>query len=294
MSRFRSAARRIRHLPGIRRIEGLWRVFRKPYHWLLNSGGGGVEVVVGGKSAIRMPAEFAGGDWEQFEPETIDIFARWVRRHPGGLVLDVGSSLGIFSAVALFADSRVEVVAFDSDLASLAAARRVCEHASGKRLRLVYGFLGQTATESKPLAAAVTATDVALQRSGVRGDIGTTRFVCLTDPDVSAIPCRRLDDLFPAEIVERRPLLIKCDVEGAELLVLSGAENLLRRARPDLLLSVHPPALPGYGHSREGVREFLEGTGYDIRCVAVDHEEHWWCEYGPESLQSAAQEIERP
>jgi FkbM family methyltransferase len=226
-----------------------------------------------------MPAEFAGGEWEQFEPATIDIFARWVRQHPGGLVLDVGSSLGIFSAVALFADPSVEVVAFDSDLASIAATRRMCEHASGRRLRLVHGFLGQTPTESKSLASAVAATKATLVQTGVRGDVGTTRFVCLTDPDVGSIPCRRLDDLFSAEVVERRPLLIKCDVEGAELLVLCGAENLLRSARPDLLLSIHPPALPGYGHSREGVREFLEGTGYEIRCVEVDHEEHWWCEF---------------
>ncbi len=234
--------------------------------------------MVGGKSEVRMPAEFAGGDWEQFEPETITMFSRWVQCHSGGIVLDVGSSIGIFSAVALFGDTEVEVVAFDSDLASLAAARRMCQHAKGRRLRLVQGFIGQKATQVTSLAAAVASTEAFLMQSGARGDVGSTRFICLTHPEAGSIPCRRLDDLFPDEMTQGRAMLIKCDVEGAEQLVLSGAEGLLRRAHPDLLLSVHPPALPDYGHSKEGVLAFLENLGYDIRCIAVDHEEHWWCE----------------
>lgn len=275
----RSLARRIRHLPGLRRAEWIWSLLRKPYHWLLNSGGSGVEVVIGNTFPIRMPAEFAGWEWERFEPETIEVFSRWVRSHSGGLVLDVGSSVGIFSAVALFADPAVEAVAFDSDLASLAAARRMCKHASGRRLRLVHGFLGQTPTESMSLDSAVLSTEASLMQAGVRGDVGTTQFICLNDPEARSIPCRRLDDLFATEVFDRRPVLMKCDVEGAELLVLYGAENLLRHARPDLLLSVHPPALPSYGHSREGVRKFLETMGYDIQFLATDHEEHWWCEF---------------
>jgi hypothetical protein len=43
-------------------------------------------------------------------------------------------------------------------------------------------------------------------------------------------------------------------------------------------LNVHPPALPSYGHSKAEVEAFLRRLGYGIRCLAVDHEEHWWCE----------------
>lgn len=235
--------------------------------------------MVGGVTEIRMPAAYSGGDWEMFEPESVEVFARWVRSHPGGIVLDVGSSLGIFSAVALFANPRIEVVAFDSDLESLAAARRMCQYASGDRLRVVRGFVGQSATEVTSLAGAVASTLELLKHSGTRGDVGATRYICLVDSDVGSIPCRRIDDLFPAGSDDVRAMLIKCDVEGAEQLVLSGAEETLRRIRPELLLSVHPPALPAYGHSKEGVRALLESLGYRIRCVAVDHEEHWWCEY---------------
>jgi hypothetical protein len=144
---------------------------------------------------------------------------------------------------------------------------------------LVFGLVAQSPTETNSLDSAVTATEAALVRTGVRGDVGTTRYVCLTDANVKSIPIRRLDDLFADDIVEGRAMLIKCDIEGAELLALFGAETLLRCTRPDLLLSVHPPALHSYGHSKEEVRAFLEGLGYDILCIAVDHEEHWWCEF---------------
>src|SRR5262245_29385380 len=51
----------------------------------------------------------------------------------------------------------------------------------------------------------------------------------------------------------------------------------IQAQRGNFLLSVHPPALPGYGHSKAAVEAFLRRLGYDIRCLAVDHEEHWWC-----------------
>jgi FkbM family methyltransferase len=194
-------------------------------------------------------------------------------------VLDIGCSIGIYSAIALFADLYVEVIAFDSDLESLAAARRLCRHAQGDRLQLVHGFLTKEATETTTLVKAVALTDEALKQSNVQGDFGANRFICLTDLEATSIPHRRIDDLFATGTFEMRSMLIKCDVEGAEYLVLSGGEKLLRRAHPDLLLSVHPPALPNYGHFAEDVRAFLKGLGYDIRCLAVDHEEHWWCHF---------------
>ena len=274
----RRVAQRIRHLPGLQNADLLWRLLRRPYQALLDLGGRGIEVRVGGVALVRMPAEFASGSWESHEPAAVASFYDWVRQHPGGLVLDVGSSVGIFSAVALFADSQAKVVAFDSDLSSLAAVRRLCQHEPGTRLRLVHGFLAEQATNRQSIEEAVAATEEALIRTGVEGRPGTTRYVCLTDADIAAIPTRRLDDLMGAEHFDRGSVLIKCDVEGAELLVLRGASEFLERVAPVLALSVHPPALPSYGHSKADVVEFLEERGYVIRLLSVDHEEHWWCE----------------
>ena len=57
--------------------------------------------------------------------------------------------------------------------------------------------------------------------------------------------------------------LIRCDVEGAELLVLHGAREILERDRPVLLLEVHPHALRDqFSSSAQAVKAELERYGY--------------------------------
>jgi FkbM family methyltransferase len=205
-------------------------------------------------------------------------FVEWVRKHPFGHVLDIGSSIGIFSAAALFTGEGVSVVAFDSDLNSLAAVRRLCQYAPKERLQVVWGFLGSKESVAQPLDAAVSETEQALKDRAPTGDVGTTQYICFDSCNDGAIPCRKLDDLLQGAERDSRPLLIKCDVEGAELLVLLGAERVLRGTNISILLSVHPPLLPAYGQSVQDVRAYLEHEGYTITILGVDHEEHWWCE----------------
>jgi FkbM family methyltransferase len=52
---------------------------------------------------------------------------------------------------------------------------------------------------------------------------------------VIELPCRRIDDLPIAGPVD----FVKCDTEGAEVECLLGAEALIRRDRPWLLVEVH-------------------------------------------------------
>jgi FkbM family methyltransferase len=59
------------------------------------------------------------------------------------------------------------------------------------------------------------------------------------------------------------PAAIKIDVEGAELLVLQGANALLRHHRPLLMLAVHPTWLPN-GQKADEIFELLRSLGYRI------------------------------
>ena len=281
MSLLRKIAQSVRHHPFLAGAEWLWQLARKPYHWALDPMGRGLRVRLGGHCEVRIPPEFAGFVWEEYEPETFAFLQQWVRNHADPLVVDIGCSIGIFSAAALFADPRVEVIAFDPDLASIATVSRVTRYAAGERLRLVHGFVGRQTTEIATLDGAVTATARALAGSGLHGDLHSVRYLYLSDTDARSIPCYRLDDVLP-DGVEKRPMLIKCDVEGAELEVLMGASATLRRFRPDLLLSIHSwngYGLPQYGHSKEDVEAFLRAHDYSVACLAVDHEEHWACRW---------------
>jgi len=55
-----------------------------------------------------MPADYIGADWESYEPEAVRLAATWARANPRGLFLDIGSSIGVFSLVALSAGTNID------------------------------------------------------------------------------------------------------------------------------------------------------------------------------------------
>jgi hypothetical protein len=62
--------------------------------------------------------------------------------------------------------------------------------------------------------------------------------------------------------VNPMPDFLKCDVEGAELHVLQGAERLLRNKRPILLVELHSP------ENHQALMAQLKTLGY--RCTNID------------------------
>jgi len=65
------------------------------------------------------------------------------------------------------------------------------------------------------------------------------------------------------------------DVEGAELLVLKGAEQTLKKYQPLVWCSVHPDLLTrDYDTTKEDVLFFMDECGYDAELLAIDHEMH--------------------
>jgi len=59
---------------------------------------------------------------------------------------------------------------------------------------------------------------------------------------------------------------MKIDVEGAEVRVIKGAENLLRRVHPRLLLATHSMAL------HHECRRLLETMGYRMQDLEIPGE----------------------
>ena len=60
------------------------------------------------------------------------------------------------------------------------------------------------------------------------------------------------------------PSLVKIDVEGAELMVLEGARQLMANYHPDLIVAVHPYWLPP-GQNSEQVFDLLTRHGYHLQ-----------------------------
>jgi FkbM family methyltransferase len=73
----------------------------------------------------------------------------------------------------------------------------------------------------------------------------------------------RLDSLLGE--VRPGPGLLKIDVEGAEVLVLAGAQRLLRHSRPAIVLEVHNQ------DACRGCVDLLHAAGYAVRQIVGRH-----------------------
>lgn len=71
----------------------------------------------------------------------------------------------------------------------------------------------------------------------------------------------RLDDVYPAAL---RAALIKIDVEGAEMLVLEGARETLRRCMPVVIFEHGLGASDVYGTTPSQIYSFFSELGYEV------------------------------
>lgn len=73
------------------------------------------------------------------------------------------------------------------------------------------------------------------------------------------------------------PDALTMDVEGAELHILQGARETLKKYKPKVWISIHPDlGERDYGVTKDDVLRFMELLGYKGEHLATDHEEHWY------------------
>jgi len=264
---------------GLNRVPHVKQAVKDAYYALQDPLRRGVALAIGGKS-IRVPARFARPPWTNYEPGATRRVAAWFEAHPDGALIDVGSSVALYSLLALASSARSEAWAIDSDRVSLQCSRRLCRHVGPSRLHVIHGYAGATPTVDLDAVVVAAGTAARLDADRITAEPACARYECLDTQRANRIPVHSLDRLFAAAEASR-PWLIKIDIEGAELLVLEGADALVRRVRPQLMVSVHRPALRGYGHAPGDVAAWLHGHNYQSEVDVEPHEEHWWCTPAP-------------
>jgi FkbM family methyltransferase len=76
------------------------------------------------------------------------------------------------------------------------------------------------------------------------------------------VPAVTLDDLVQDKGC-LRPALVKIDVQGAEMLVLKGAADILKTAGPALFIELHEVGLNKFGTSVSAILDHLSEYGYE-------------------------------
>jgi len=168
----------------------------------------------------------------------------------GEPALDIGGWRGFFGGVmALAGASRVHI--FEPMPANCAQIRRMIVLNPSLPIELVEAVV----------SASEGSLEFVLMPESSMGKLSTSTFQQENQSTQrTQVRTVALDGWLAAEKLQP-PSVIKVDVEGAELLVLLGARNLLRAHRPILFMEIHSPKL-----ARE-CRALLEETGYDVRVM---------------------------
>jgi FkbM family methyltransferase len=180
------------------------------------------------------------------------LYLSLVRR--GEVVLDIGANVGYFTM--LFSDlvgARGEVHAFEPIPATFQElSRNIARFPGYRNVRLNCLALGDRNDHTEMFLPGVDSGQAALacHRDGSWKNASITSIsVEMAKLEEYAIPLPRLD-------------FVKCDVEGAELLVLRGGKSVLSRWRPKLFLEVDNRWMNSFGWTAADLYSFLRETGY--------------------------------
>ena len=237
---------------------------RGPYVKALRllAGRRGIGVRVGGMS-IELDPTFATQGWEGFEFESYRTFAEQVG--PGDVVYDVGAHIGTYSLLALDASKPDGiVVAYEPD----DTAREYLRH------HLTRAGLAQRAVIRDVCCGSEQRTATFFHRAGKAE--GISGLLPVEGFETKSVRVTTLD----AEVsgLGLIPVIVKIDVEGAEMDVLNGAVRTLESHRPRILLSIHPEQLRKIGLDPDIVLFWLRERGYACRVLGRDHEIHVFAE----------------
>jgi FkbM family methyltransferase len=163
---------------------------------------------------------------------------------PGAFVVDVGANIGFFTLrFANWVGPKGRVIAIEPEGVNFAEMqRRIAAKGLTGRVTAHLAAADRAAGEVRLVVSRTNPGDHQLGQAGT---------------PVQAVT---IDQLVTAE--QRPPALIKIDVQGAELRVLSGAQAVLERHRPVLFVELGPAALANFGTNVDEVLTLLARFDY--------------------------------
>lgn len=193
----------------------------------------------------------------RFKSEVPSI--RYVRESDlaGSTVIDIGANKGVFSIyMSRAAGPDGELIAFE-------AQPELGDHL--RAVKQAFGLHNMTLVNQGLSSGTGVLT---MRRTEAGSGMASFHHDASTDLDEIDIPVITLDD-YVAEHQVKSVSFMKCDVEGHELDVFRGAEQLLVRDKPTLLFECHD-----YEGDRGELFEFLTGLGYEGYFFYVTRDDH--------------------
>ena len=199
---------------------------------------------------VRMPED--KGIWTgTYEIDFATLLAAQIT--PGSVAYDIGSWHGFFAGVMAAQGAR-EVHVFEPLPQNAERIRELIDLNVAKSIRLHACAVGDHDTEmdlmvmpESSMAKLEASTFQAGQTSGTK----------------VRVKLRSIDSVISSGEAPP-PALMKIDVEGAEVMVLEGARDTIRRHRPVIFAEVHSASL------LDQCRQFLDAEGYQVELIDTD------------------------
>jgi FkbM family methyltransferase len=253
---------RIRHSSLLERQRWLWE--RVEPYWEATferaSRNSGFATHVNGDVFVveyALGARYDRQDQRSYEPVFYRAFVD--RIQPGMHVADVGAHVGFFTlGAALRVGHRGKVFSFEPSPSTVVSLRRnVALNRWQGRVEVIEAAVSDKEgsvsffTNGMSMAASLSRKNVEVLNPERPTAAAEVMVRSLTLDQVCRSRRERLD-------------IIKIDVEGAELLALRGAREILETDRPIILCEIHPLHMQQCGCTFEEMKQFIDSVRYSL------------------------------
>lgn len=191
---------------------------------------------------------------DAFESELLRIWEK--QSEEKGVVFDLGGYNGIYGIVSAIANPKSIVYIFEPETTNCAQIRQNIMLNEVTNVELIEAVVFNKSGKSH----------FNIHEGGTGG--------CINPDSKLEVQCWALDDFCKQHPY---PTLIKIDIEGAEYRALLGAQNIISKTKPKMLLEVHQKFLYRYNDSEKDLYSFLEQTGYKkLWLEQNDWTTHYW------------------
>lgn len=197
--------------------------------------------------------DYLTGDYE--DAETMDTFCSWLKED--AVLYDLGANVGYYAFIANQLIRSGKIYSFEPLPANIVTFNA--------HLQLNKSKLSNNAITLLPYAVADEEKEVIFSNNDktIEGNTYVDSVLHTRSSKDLVVQCYSVDGLLEKGYL--KPTVIKIDVEGAEYDVLRGAEQTLRKYKPNILLATHDCHLPGV---QKLCVDFLAGLGYDLRLLS--------------------------
>jgi len=190
-----------------------------------------------------------------FEPEVRSYFLRTIK--PGMVIFDVGANIGYFTTImAKLVGSGGKVHAFEPSNREFGSIKNMI-----RQNRQDNVVLNQTALSER--VGRMMMNIAKTENMAALNTMGNITHPAAQDGDFKQVEVSldTIDNYVTDKEINRLDL-IKIDVEGAELMVLKGAEETLKRYRPQIICEFSDLTTKGFGYQAKEIFDWLVQKGY--------------------------------